>query len=437
MVTRAINSLYSNVGANLDERDWITIMSSANPLLASELALVQQWQNKSYLLRNAEYLLSVGYPDISAEITYRQMGQRLAYTYSTVWSEGSRFAANSALTDAALASAAAIYAEATARPGLQWRFSGTTASLALDRDVRLTYSISGAAAELAAGTTALLPESAGNTVREGFVTATRDNGLSTTSTVFALIGTDTAISRNYNAGGTTVVDRVAVLGTGADDLRAGGGNDTVYGGGGNDTILGNQGHDRLYGGSGNDVLEAGQGDDLAEGGSGDDRLWGGSAGADTLTGGSGADQFRFSPTNAGVVVTDFSLADDDSIGISKEAILTLATSASASGTPLVAADFDAVASMAGVRADSGGANAGNHQIFVVRSAQSRSTILAEIAGGAQNAFVLVFDSSANQAKLYFDDNWATATGRTEVVTFTGLSLADLQAVGIGSFYAWS
>ena len=45
--------------------------------------------------------------------------------------------------------------------------------------------------------------------------------------------------------------------------------------------------------------------------------------------------------------------------------------------------------------------------------------------------------SAYQTKLYFDDNWATAPGRTCAGTLTGLSLAKMQAVGICSFYAWA
>jgi hypothetical protein len=87
-----VNALYGNVVANLDERDWSAIMASSNPPAVAEVALIQQWQNKSYLLRNTQHLVSIGYTELAPEFTDRQMGERLAYAYSNVWSQGTRFA---------------------------------------------------------------------------------------------------------------------------------------------------------------------------------------------------------------------------------------------------------------------------------------------------------------------------------------------------------
>ena len=61
VVTRAINALHGNVGANADERDWSAIMASGNPLAAAETALTTMYQDRSYLLRNADQLVQNGY----------------------------------------------------------------------------------------------------------------------------------------------------------------------------------------------------------------------------------------------------------------------------------------------------------------------------------------------------------------------------------------
>ncbi|MCP9850993.1 Ig-like domain-containing protein, partial [Cyanobium sp. Morenito 9A2] len=81
----------------------------------------------------------------------------------------------------------------------------------------------------------------------------------------------------------------------------------ILGTSGNDTIQGFSSDQLIYGFSGNDILNGGSGSDTLIGGSGND----------TLTGGSGPDRFRFSsPLNATTnrdPITDFSIADGDSI----------------------------------------------------------------------------------------------------------------------------
>ena len=441
LVMRAINSLYGNVGANLDERNWDALLQQADPLSASESALRAMYQDPGYLLRNAQYVVTLGYPDFAPEVTYRQMGQRLGYTYSTTWSQGTGYATYSQLSDAALNAISVAYSESRTPPTIGINATDTGASLVLSHSGQLSWSVSGAAANVSAGNLALVPAGAGGVVREGTVTLTRDSGVASTSSVYVLVGSDTALSRNFNLGGVTVADRLIVLGSGADDIRAGQGNDTVYGGDGDDSILGNQGNDRIYAGSGSDSVEGGQGADLVDGGPGNDRIWGGTVGADTLIGGAGADQFRFATTNSGVVVNDFSVADGDVIGVADSppggnGTLAFATVSTAQGVALVAADFDAVASVAAVRSDTGGAGAGNNQVYVITATQSSAQIQADVPTGASNAYVVVFNSTDNTAKIYFDDDWSSAAGRVEVATLTGLTSAQVQALTAANFVAW-
>jgi hypothetical protein len=439
LVTRAINVLYANVGANLDERDWSLIMSSANPLAVAETALTKQWQDTSYLLRNAQNLVSIGYPNFAPEITYRQMGQRLNYTYSTTWSQGSAFAETSQLSDAALDSMAVAYSVAHVIPSFNFNLSDTGASVSLSHSGHLTWSLSGASADEAAGTLSLLPAGLGGIVREGFMTLTRDNGVAGTSSVFLLVGTDTAISRSYNA---ESIDRLIILGVG-DDIIAGSsnGNDTLFGGDGNDDLRGNQGNDLIFGGDGNDYLDGGANQDTVYGGHGNDLIDGGSAGADRLTGGSDADLFKFRTSNQGITVTDFSLTDNDRIGIKDNApadeAINLASFGVRGGTSLLAADFDAVTNIANVRSDIGGVGLGNSQVYVITTTQTTSQITASVSTGAHDAYVMVYNSSQSRANLYFDTDWSTSADRIEIATFVGLSATDVQGMTIANFLAWS
>jgi hypothetical protein len=437
LVTRAINALYGNVGANLDERNWDLIMSSANPLAVAETTLTAQWQNTSYLLRNAQNLVNIGYPNFAPEITYRQMGQRLNYTYTTTWSQGSVFADTSQLSDATLDSMATAYATAHAIPTLSFNYTDIGASVSLSHGGHLAWSVSGAATDETAGTMSLLPAGVGGTVREGFMTLTRDTGVSGTSSVFLLIGTDTAISRNYNAESR---DRLIILGTGNDTIAgSSNGNDTLFGGDGNDDLRGNQGNDLIYGGNGNDYLDGGADQDTIYGGNGDDLIYGGSLGADRLSGGSGSDMFKFQTSNQSVTVTDFSLSDNDHIAIRDVGAdgVNLAAVGDRDGETLLAADFNSVVSIANVRSDTGGGTSGNEQLYLVTTTQTTTEITASVTTGAQNAYVMVYNSTTSKASLYFDADWSTAADRVEIATFVGLSAVDVQSLAMGNFLAWS
>lgn len=441
LVTRAINVLYANVGANLDERNWSVIMASANPLTMAEAALLLQWQDPVYLLRNAHHLLTFGYPDFSPEVTYRQMGMRLGYTYTKGWSNGTRFDPIGQLSDSALQSMAEAYAAAVAVPTISINAPADGPSLVFSHSGVLAWSASGVNTNVSAGTVALTPVAAGGTVREGTLNLTRDTGVAGSSSFYGLVGTDQALNRNFNAGGTPLFNRLLVLGAGGDTVSAGAGNDTLYGGAGDDALLGNTGADLIYGGPGNDHLEGGQGDDTVDGGADSDNLWGGSNGADRLTGGAGSDQFRVTSANAGVTVLDFSLAQGDTLAFldgngSGAVSFTVVTNAGAQSGNLLAADFNAVLNVAAVRSDTGGANAGNNQVYVVTGTQTTSEILAAVPAGAINAYIVVFDSSSGRARIVFDADWSDAVGRIEVATVVGLTAADVQGLTAANLLAW-
>lgn len=96
----------------------------------------------------------------------------------------------------------------------------------------------------------------------------------------------------------------ALTGNRADNIiRGQEGNDGLRTGGGNDQLFGDAGRDNLVGGRGNDVLR---------GGAGNDRL-SGDAGNDLLTGDGGADSFVFNRVAGRDRITDFDIADGDTL----------------------------------------------------------------------------------------------------------------------------
>jgi hypothetical protein len=92
LVQRVSNAMYGDVGANLDARDWKSIMASSNPLEAAEKALTAMYNDKDYLVANASHVLGQGYLPEQADITYKQMESRVGSTYDPNWSAGSQFA---------------------------------------------------------------------------------------------------------------------------------------------------------------------------------------------------------------------------------------------------------------------------------------------------------------------------------------------------------
>jgi hypothetical protein len=98
--------------------------------------------------------------------------------------------------------------------------------------------------------------------------------------------------------------RTTKIGSDGDDRLEGADTaDDLQGRLGNDTLIGLGGPDELRGGKGNDRLDGGGGDDWLAGGRGDD----------TMTGGPGADVFNSFAGTGLDLVTDFSLAEHDSI----------------------------------------------------------------------------------------------------------------------------
>jgi hypothetical protein len=50
LIDRAVDSLYANIGAGLDSRDWDAIMAAENPLEASENALMEKGGQTTFFL---------------------------------------------------------------------------------------------------------------------------------------------------------------------------------------------------------------------------------------------------------------------------------------------------------------------------------------------------------------------------------------------------
>jgi hypothetical protein len=305
-ILQASRTLYGDVGVNLDERDWAVIMAAGDPLATAQQALKDQWQNADYLLRNADYLASLGYSPVAIESTYRQMADRLGFTYDASWSFGTGYES----------------------PVIGFEFTDTTANLDVSLAGTLSFSVAGSSISINAGDVALTP---GATLKEGFVTVTRDSGAATTTDTYVVVGTNTAMSRDLDSG-RPIADRLVILGRANDNVSAGDSNDTVYGGDGADTISGNQGDDLIRGGAGADSIHAGSGNDTVYGEAGDDMIYGGSDGNDQLSGGADADNFLIPDDGTGIdTVTDFVSGVDD-ISVTSSTIAIARRPLSAIGT---------------------------------------------------------------------------------------------------------
>lgn len=325
LVSQASQILYGDIGANLDERDWSAIMATENPMAAAEEAISDQWQDAGYLLRNAEHLLDQGYPPIAVEFTYRQMAVRLDFAYDSSWSSGTEFAWLAALSDEELAARAATEG---GQAHISFEFSDSDANLEVSIPGTIYFSVAGASQLVEAGDVALVP---GATLKEGFVTLAGNNGATTTSYDYVVVGTNTAMDRDFGDD-ATVADRLIILGSANDDISAGDSNDTVYGGDGADTIYGNQGNDSIRSGAGADSIQAGAGNDTVFGEAGADIIYGGTEGNDEFTGGADADDFLLQNDGSWFdTVTDFVVGIDD-ISVTSGAISALIRPLSAIGT---------------------------------------------------------------------------------------------------------
>ena len=308
------------------------------------------------------------------------------------------------------------------------------------------------------------------------------NGTAFTNLIAGGQGADT-ISGTANAdwiNGDDGADSISGL-VGDDSLLGGAGDDTILGGGGNDTIEGGAGADSLNGNANNDTLSyanssaavtvdiqantasggdaagdtilgfenligsayadsltgsgaaniitggagadsisGGGGADTLDGGLDNDTLIGGSA-ADTLTGGLGNDRFRWLNSNGTDTITDFTTADDQ---FELADVFTNTTS----GSSLTAADYATAATFAAV------SNADDNKVIEVTTSQTAAEVGVDIAG-LTNAYILVFNSTAGNAQLVFDANWANAGGRQVVADLTSInSLALTNAFTNTNFF---
>lgn len=78
----ASNTLYGNIGANIDARDWGAIMSSSNPLAAATQATASMYSDPAYQQSNTANLITQGYDPAQAYYTYGQMNERVGANYT-------------------------------------------------------------------------------------------------------------------------------------------------------------------------------------------------------------------------------------------------------------------------------------------------------------------------------------------------------------------
>lgn len=78
----ASNTLYGNIGANIDARDWGAIMSSSNPLAAATSTTAAMYSDPAYQQANTANLVTQGYKPAQAYYTYGQMNERVGASYT-------------------------------------------------------------------------------------------------------------------------------------------------------------------------------------------------------------------------------------------------------------------------------------------------------------------------------------------------------------------
>ena len=273
---RAIYSLYGNIGANLDERNWSAILQSSNPLQASEDSLLAMYQDSGYLLRNTQHLTQSGYVAAQAEITYRQMADRLGYTYNAAWSDGTPYDYLGDLTYEQLVSLVPAPPPPPPLPTISVSASATGFSVALNVAGTVKLSVSGDLGNFAAGSTVLIEQ---DSVKEGFLTLSANGITSAATSQYVVLGTSGDDTVDFSA----LASRVDYIfgGAGNDTLRGGAGDDVIHGGAGYDHITGGAGVDTLTGGDGNDRFYFALSGDLFASGQAVDSIDGG-AGTNTL-----------------------------------------------------------------------------------------------------------------------------------------------------------
>lgn len=288
LVSRAINALYTNVGANTDERNWAAIMASASPLESAETALSAMYQDRSYLIRNTASLEQSGYVAAQAEITYRQMGSRLNYNYDAGWSKGTLYENLGSLSVDQLVAMVPV-ADAAAPSILRFTLAangafpiftvksseGGSAGLYLASDTSVQIATDPASVPLSSNIDTTFRVSTKSTETRAVLKVSDAAGNASTHNSLVIFGTNSAD---------------AITGTSGDDFILGfAGADTLSGGGGNDVLLSGGGADRLTGGSGADtfIFDAGSSSRL------------GGASSDAITDLAVGDKINLSTLNGG------------------------------------------------------------------------------------------------------------------------------------------
>lgn len=241
LVQRAMFTLYGNVGANQDGRNWAAILQSNNPLEAAEAGLRAMYQDGAYLRSNTQHLEHSGYVAAQAEITYRQLAERLDYTYNAAWSDGTAYDYLGDLTYEQLVSLVPASPPPPPLPTISVSASATGFTVSLSVAGAVKMSASGDLGNFAAGST-LLTEQA--TVKEGFLTLSANGQTSTATNQYVVLGTAGDDSIDTSAAGNQV--------------------DYIFGGAGNDTLKGGAGADVLDGGAGIDTYVLDDGDSVID-----------------------------------------------------------------------------------------------------------------------------------------------------------------------------
>ena len=461
-ITRAINALHGNVGANADERDWSAIMVAGNPLAAAETALTTMYQDRSYLLRNADQLVQNGYAYSQAEFTYRTLYARLGQSYSPAWSVGTVMEEYGRMSDRSVESRAQSDAfDLAPTPALTITSGADGFSLSLSIASMVKASDGTSLGRFNAGTTTLGDQSS---VVSGTLTPTSDAGKPGAKSIqYFTIGTANADTVDTSGagsqidyiqtggGGDTVTagagddvvylgagDDVATGGDGDDEIRGGPGRDTLWGDAGRDTIFGNGDDDLIYGGDGDDTIQGGQGNDTVYGGAGNDQLEGGStgddvlygeAGNDVLIGGAGVDTLN---GDNGDDVFDYGLEAD--LVASNAFVDTIAGGADAdeiritAGTAVTITNTVSWARVAGVEKITAGASAGAISISAGDDVSAAGIATIDLSGDTDATGANVIDISADAA-----DSIITAVkGSAGADTITGNSIAQTIEGGDGN-----
>jgi Ca2+-binding RTX toxin-like protein len=211
------------------------------------------YQDRGYLLRNADSLVALGFSANQVVYTYQQMAQRLGFTYSAGWANGSAYEEAAYLGSGNLRTRAANDQE-NSLPVPVLTLTGEALGLLAQSDVsgRLQFANGTFVTNLTAGVDALLGELGALT--SGQLTAVnvlgRSSAASTQTVTLGTTGDDT-----YDASGAGAAVQYISTGGGNDIITGGAGADSIYAGDGDDVIRGSQEDLRIDGGLGNDRLE--------------------------------------------------------------------------------------------------------------------------------------------------------------------------------------